>query len=285
MNSMQLAQRAMGIIGMVGDPTSLPADRANTLVGVINSAITRYYVHAPGNRKSSPVTQYLQAPISVSVTLTQGSTAISGFSTTDRIGDTLLIGDRKCVLGIGNSLREPWPLASGTYGATLYDDAIPIYTPLRTIQGSVIYNEDTRLRFLGESPIRSDNLYLPRRTGHPEFYSVESLGDAVGSGLRAFLRIFPAPAEASTIRFLATLEPQVLTISSLQVPVSMYLPDSDIEAFVVPFIASELATGVLWPDKIAREPAITKGKETEQLLRLYHEPTGGSVRVITPAGF
>jgi hypothetical protein len=275
----------MGIIGMVGDPTSLPADRANTLVGVINSAITRYYVHAPGNRKSSPVTQYLQAPISVSVTLTQGSTAISGFSTTDRIGDTLLIGDRKCVLGIGNSLREPWPLTSGTYGATLYDDAVPIYTPLRTIQGSVIYNEDTRLRFLGESPIRSDNLYLPRRTGHPEFYSVESLGDAVGSGLRAFLRIFPAPAEASTIRFLATLEPQVLTISSLQVPVSMYLPDSDIEAFVVPFIASELATGVLWPDKIAREPAITKGKETEQLLRLYHEPTGGSVRVITPAGF
>lgn len=286
MNTMQLAQRAMGIIGMGGDPASIPADKANTLVGVINSAITRYYVYAPGSRKTTPVTSYLAGPTNVSLTLTQGQSGFTGFSpAAERVGDTVLIGTRRCVLGFGPNFREPWPLASGTYTGVLYDDVVPISSPLRTIQGSVIFNEYARLRYVGETPLTSDIVFASRKTGNPEFYSVENLGDSVGSSVRALLRIFPVPAEATTIRFTATIEPQVITLSNLQTPITMFLPDSDIEAFIVPFMAAEMATGILWPEKLTRDPAILRGKETEQLLRMYHEPTGGSASVLTPAGF
>lgn len=288
MTSMQLAQRAMGIIRIPGDPASLQADIALTILGVINSAIARYYINSPGHRKTTPITSLIQAPQSISVALTNGSRTITGGSPTydSRVGDTLLIGSRKHVLGPQGTLREPWHQSSGTYSGTLYDDAVAIFSPIRTVAGTVIYNEERRLLFLNETPIAEDELQnVPRRTGSPQYYSVENLGDVVGSGLRAFLRIHPMPTEASTIRFLGAIEPQTLTLANLQTPVTMYMPDSDIETFIIPFISAELSTTSLWPEGASRELAFKRGDDTQQLLRLYHEPTGGVGRVITPAGY
>lgn len=286
MTSMQLAQRAMGIVRLPGDPASLPADVALSIVGAINSAIARYYINSPGHRKTTPITSMIQAPQSVAVTLTNGSRTITGGSYDTRVGDTLVIGSRKYVLGPNGTLREPWHLPSGSYSGTLYDDAVAIFSPIRTVAGAVIYNEERRLVFISETPIAEDELQnIPRRTGSPQYYSVENLGDAVGSGLRAFLRIIPFPTEASTIRFLGSIEPQTITLGNLQTPVTMYMPDSDIETFMIPFIAAELSTTSLWPEGASRELAFRRGDDTQQLLRFYHEPTGGVGRVLTPAGY
>jgi len=288
MTSMQLAQRAMGIVRLPGDPASLAADVALSVVGAINSAISRYYINSPGHRKTTPITSLVQAPQSVTVSLTNGSRTITGGTPTydSRVGDTLLIGSRKYVLGPQGTLREPWHLTSGSYTGTLYDDAVAIFSPIRTVAGSVIYNEERRLVFISETPIAEDQLQnIPRTTGSPQYYSVENLGDVIGSGLRAFLRIIPFPTEASTIRFLGSIEPQTLTLANLQTPVTMYMPDSDIETFIIPFISAELATTSFWPEGADRQLAYKRGDDTEQLLRLYHEPTGGVGRVLTPAGY
>lgn len=288
MTSMQLAQRAMGIVGLPGDPASLQADIALALVGALNSAVARYYINSPGHRKTTPITSLVQAPQSITVSLTNGSRAITGGSPAydSRVGDTLLIGSRKYVLGPQGTLREPWHLASGSYTGTLYDDAVAIFSPIRTVAGAVVYNEERRLMFISETPIAEDQLQnIPRQTGSPQYYSVENLGDVVGSGLRAFLRIIPFPTEASTIRFLGAIEPQTLTLANLQTPVTMYMPDSDIETFIIPFVAAELSTTSLWPEGASRELAFRRGEDTQQLLRLYHEPTGGVGRVLTPAGY
>jgi hypothetical protein len=278
----------MGLVRLGGDPVSLPANTGLTIVGAINAAISRYYINSPGHRKTTPITSLLKAPETVSMTLTHGSRVITGGSPTfdDRIGDTFSIGSKRMVLGPSGTLREPWPQASGTYSGVLSDDAVPIFSPIRTVAGSVIFNEERRLIFMSETPVAEDHLQsIPRITGSPQYYSVENLGDAVGSGLRAFLRVFPAPAEASTIRFLGAIEPQSLTLANLQNPVSLYMPDSDIETFIIPFIGAELASGTLWPEGVARDPAFRRGEEAQEFLRLYHEPTGGVGRVLTPAGY
>jgi len=286
MNSMQLAQRVMSLVGIPGEPSTLAAGAASAIVGVINSSIAQYYVHVPAWRKATTITSLLLAPTPVTLNLTSGARAFTGFSpTSENIGDTILIGDRKCVLGVGANLREPWPYATGAQSGMHYDDAVPIFAPFRTIAGDVILDEYVRLRYISQTPVTADHLsFLPRKTGAPDFYSIETLGDAVG-GMRAILRVIPAPAKQMTIRFQAILEPQLFSIKDLQIPIPVYPPDSDIEAFILPMAGAALASGVLWPEKAAREPAIQRGKDAETLLRLYHEPIGGSLRVLTPAGF
>jgi hypothetical protein len=287
MTSLQLAQRALSFTKLPSDPANISASEAATIVGAINAGMARFYVSAPSGRKTTPISSYLRGSQSVSVGLTQGSYSVTGLtlaSDTDRLGDTILVGEYKCRLAIGSSLREPWAQATGTYSGILFDDAIPLFAPIRRIEGSVIYDELYRLPFIAETPVRMDELTLPRNI--PAFFSIESLGDAIGGAARAIVRLYPPPTKPSTIRFSASIEAQSFSISNLSNPISVYPSNMDIEAFIIPIIASELALTQYWQDSIPRELAIAKGKETEGFLRTYHEPTGPSMsRAITPVGF
>ena len=288
MTSLQLAQRALSFTKLPTDPANISANEAATIVGAINAGMSRYYISAPSGRKTTTVTAYIKAPEPVNIGLTKGSYDTTGlnYGVEDRMGDTILVADRKIRLAIGTKLREPWPLETGTYAGTLYDDAVPLYAPVRRIEGYVIYDERYRLPFLADSPVREDEIVVPRRSGSPAFFSIESLGDAVGGSARALVRLYPAPSQASTIRFSASIEAQTFTIANLSDPVAVYSSPMDIEAFIVPLIASELALTQYWQDGVSRELAIGKGKETEAFLRTYHEPTGPSMsRALTPIGF
>ena len=288
MTSLQLAQRALSFTKLPTDPATISANEAATIVGAINAGMSRYYISAPSGRKTTPVTAFIKPPQPVNIGLTRGSYEVTGLNlgTDDRMGDTIDVADRKIRLAIGTKLREPWPLETGTYSGTLYDDAVPLYTPVRRIEGYVIYDERYRLPFLADTPVREDEVVVPRRSGSPAFFSIESLGDAGGGTARALVRLYPAPSQASTIRFSASIEAQTFTISDLSNAVAVYARPMDVEAFVVPLISSELALTQYWQDGVSRELAIAKGKETEAFLRTYHEPTGPSMsRAITPIGF
>ncbi|NBW99968.1 hypothetical protein EBR03_10400, partial [bacterium] len=204
----------------------------------------------------------------------------------DDIGDTLAVGGRKCPLGLGQRTREPWPGQTGQYDAVLYDDAVPLLSPIRRIEGSVIFDENHRLTYLPELPIAEDEVVVPARSNIPNFYTIENLGDVVGGAVRALLRVFPFPTQPATIRFSASLEPQQFSILSLTIPSEIYVNNVDIEAFIVPLISSELAQTSVWNPNIDRGLAMTKGKETEAYLRTFHEPSGPNIsRVMTPAGY
>ena len=269
MTSLQLAQRALSFTKLPSDPANISASEAATIVGAINAGMARFYVSAPSGRKTTPISSFLRGSQSVSVGLTQGSYSVTGLtlaSDTDRLGDTILVGEYKCRLAIGSSLREPWAQATGTYSGILFDDEL------------------YRLPFIAETPVRMDELTLPRNI--PAFFSIESLGDAIGGAARAIVRLYPPPTKPSTIRFSASIEAQSFSISNLSNPILVYPSNMDIEAFIIPIIASELALTQYWQDSIPRELAIAKGKETEGFLRTYHEPTGPSMsRAITPVGF
>lgn len=289
MTSLQLAQRIISFTNLSNDPISIPADQAATLIGAINAGFAKYYFSAPAGRKTTPVTSFQLAPINVSVGLTQGSRTVTGLtlaSDTDRIGDTLEAGGRKCPLGIGSTLRDPWSLPTATYTAVLYDDAVPLWSPIRRIEGSVIWDEDHRLAFISEAPIRQDSLTFYRQSGLPAYFTIEYLGDTIGGGARALVRIVPLPSQAASIRFSASLEPQQLVMADLQTPIGIYMPSSDIEAFLVPVVVGELATTSLLKADLDKNLIVKKALESLAFLKTYHEPMSGATnRIITPLGF
>lgn len=287
MTSLQLAQRALSFTKLPTDPASIPAGVAATVAGAINAGLARYYISAPVGRRTTPVSFFLEAPQTISINLVLGSFSTSGLTLTgDRTGDTIEVLGKRLRLAIGANLRDPWTAATGTYEGTLYDDAIALYAPIRRIEGHIIYDEARRLPFLADTPLTQDEAILPGATSQPAFYSIENLGDAVGSSAKAIVRLYPPPIQAASIRFAASIEAQALTIQQLSEPIHIYATDMDIEAFIVPLISSELALTQFWQDGASREMAIAKGRETENFLRTYHEPTGPSMsRVITPVGF
>lgn len=289
MTSLQLAQRVISFTNLPNDPISIPADQAATLIGAINAGFAKYYFSAPSGRKTTPVTSFQLAPVSVSVGLTQGSRTVTGLTLDndiDRIGDTMEVGGRKCPLGIGSSLRDPWSLASGTYTGLLYDDAIPLWAPIRRIEGSIIWDEDHRLTYLSEAPVRQDTLTYYRQSGLPAYYTIEYLGDTIGGGARALVRVIPLPTKASSIRFSASLEPQQLALGDLQLPIGIYMPSSDIEAFLIPIIVGELAMTPLLRAEMDKNLVVKKASESLAFLKSYHEPISGSMnKTMTPVGF
>lgn len=289
MTTLQLGQRALSFTTLPQDPASAPADLAAIVVGAINAGMSKYYLNAPSGRKVTPVTSFIKPPRTyASVSLVQGSYSFTGINDiqSDDIGDTLVVGDRNCPLAIGLKLREPWPGQTGTFNAVLYDDVVPMYAPIRRIEGAVIFDESHRLTYLPELPISEDEVVIPRRSNIPQYYTIEHLGDVVGGAVRALIRIFPFPTQPATIRFSASLEPQQFTIMSLTSPSELYVNNLDVEAFIVPLIAAELAHTSVWNPNIDRATTLARGKETESYLRTYHEPTGSNIsKVITPAGY
>ncbi|NBO26620.1 MAG: hypothetical protein EBU96_07510 [Actinobacteria bacterium] len=289
MTTLQLAQRALSFTALAQDPASVPADQAAVVVGAMNAGMSKYYLNAPSGRKTTPVTYFLKPPRNYqSISLTQGSSAFSGVNDLqdDDIGDTLYVSGRKCPLAIGSNMREPWPGQTGVYPGVIYDDAVPMYSPIRRIEGSVIFNEQHRLDYISEVPIVEDEVVIPKTSNTPQFYSIENLGDVVGGAVRGLIRIYPFPTQPSTLRFSASLEPQQFTILSMSSAFSLYVNNLDVEAFVVPLIAAELAQTTVWNPSIDRASALLKGKETEAYLRTYHEPSGPNMsRVLTPSGY
>lgn len=289
MTTFQLAQRVLSSTPLPQDPSTIPADLASVIVGAMNAGMARYHLNAPSGRKVTPVTAYIKPPRNYSsISLTQGSYDFTGINdlSPDDIGDTLRVGNRSCPLGIGSKLREPWVEQTGTYQAVLFDDVVPVYSPIRRIEGSVIYDERYRLSYLSSPPLEEDEVLIPRRSNVPQYYSIEHLGDTIGGPARAFVRVYPFPNEPATIRFSASLEPQQFSLQSISTPADVYAGTFDLEAFVIPLILSELAQTVAWNPSLDRALAIARGKEVEGYLRTYHEPTGSNIsKVLTPAGY
>lgn len=251
MTSMQLAQQVLSYTSLPQDPASIPADAAASIVNCINTGFSKYFIHAPSSRKTTFVSSYVQAPISLTATFTQGSPSFtgSGLTGSSRIGDTLAIAGEKRVLAVGESLREPWDMGSGSYSGTLYDDATILADPIRRVEGSIVWNESRRLKYIAEAPILEDQAKLVNYTGEPEFFTIENLGDTIGGSARALLRIYPLPSISGTIRFTGQINPQRLSLFDLQSPVLIYINDTDLDAFVFPFIVEELALTKYWPER------------------------------------
>lgn len=287
MTSMQLAQQVLSYSTLPQDPASIPADSAATIVNCINTGFARYFINAPSSRKTTFVSSYVMAPTNFTANFVSGSSSFSGsgLSGSSRIGDTIHIGGKKRVLASGENLREPWDMSSGQFSGTLYDDAVALADPIRRVEGSIIWNETRRLEFLSEAPIVEDQVKLVNFTGEPKYFTIENLGDTVGGAARALLRIYPLPSTAGTIRFTAQINPQRLSIFDLQSPVFVYINETDIDAFVMPFIIEELALTKYWPERGDKNLASKSSDKAESALRAFQESTGGGSRIMTPANF
>lgn len=287
MTSMQLAQQVLSYTTLPSDPASIPADSAAAIVNCINTGFSKYFIHAPSSRKTTFVSSFISAPTSLTATFTNGSSSFTGSSLSgvSRIGDTLYIGGKKRVLAVGQSLREPWEIGSGVFSGTLYDDAVALADPIRRVEGSIIWNEARRLEYLAEAPIVEDQVKLVNFSGEPQYFTIENLGDTVGGSARALLRVYPLPSVSGTIRFTAQINPQKLSLFDLQSPVAIYINETDLDVFVMPFIIEELALTKYWPEKADKNLAGKSSDRAESLLKAFQESTGGGSRIMTPANF
>jgi hypothetical protein len=77
-----------------------------------------------------------------------------------------------------------------------------------------------------------------------------------------------------------------LVLSDLQTPIVVYTPSSDIEAFLIPIIAGELATTSLLKAELDKNLITKKAAESLAFLKSYHEPISGAMnKMMTPVGF
>ena len=232
------------------------------LTDAANAGLQEFYLKAPPQLKRTPVTTTLPAQAVISIGVTAGSNAYTGFSPNNlQLYCTVIINGEANVLTSNSSLLYPFTGgATGTYANTIiYGDA------------AAFANEAVLDRLLDDPVIAGNHvLRLARNTtadplflepwnannipvGKPRHYQLEEYGQTQQGRPYLVIRVRPVPDMAYRLCVTAslgafTITPAQMTSTSVYVPAQ----DSFISRFIVPIALRHLTRHRLWklPDKI-----------------------------------
>lgn len=296
MQTLELASRLIKRWGM--NLGNLPADVQQTLLDCINGGIQEFYRIAPAVYREATISAVLAAPQTVSVGVTNGSNAFTGFSAptsnyfstiripTDTTTDNLIIPP--------SGLLSPYQGVTSTQPAVIYGDAYPL---LANIERMI--DEPALLGFRGRLQ-RNDEYWgrgwggwtgpysgngAPRRVGVPRTYWVEPNAACVGNAPSFILRVDPLPGALYTLRARAMFYPLKLTMGNLQVNALLPLNDAWIESMFIPLILEQMTEDPLWTakntDKIEKKAAQARA-DIADLSPVVEKPNN---RCETPEGW
>ena len=206
MNTLNFLMRLQPFLA-ADDVTTMSQTHKLALLTAINDAATQWAKVVPAAHKThADGYAVFPAPTTVTVTVTDGSTAITGLSASD-IGKTIVItGDATPNrLVTPTKLRMPCVGASGSVQATLYGDACALPANWEGMASSVFWERDVERRDLA---VAMDLYRIRKYAGReihladPEYYVVETGQTADGAGApRAILRLLPIPAVTQRLTF------------------------------------------------------------------------------------
>ncbi|RMH31449.1 MAG: hypothetical protein D6692_00430 [Planctomycetota bacterium] len=283
---MTLRELKNTLAGMWGyeDASLLPDQDQADLTQWINEALAECYSPVgPARKRGEWAERYfsvlLPGPLSVTLGLTQGSTAITvtgGTLDPRYAGSFVTIGDRVFRYAgkdesLNDHLLQPWPDETGSYAAVVYHSAVelpadvvdvaeqptvvsvgPLY-PVPGAAGEILLRTSASTDFIAEgrgylrSMLRrrfSDDLTID--TGDPYYYHVDSASIRPTITPRRRLHVYPAPDRKVVIEGRAAIMPPRLS------------NDNDVPALPGDGLVFDMASSVLLP--IAREILVLNSK-------------------------
>lgn len=251
----------------------LSADARLELVDAINSPLQRMWAVMPGRDKITSICITLAAPAVVTLTVTNGSDAFTGYTVTDdqlyctiRIGgdqaDNHIVADGRLLL--------PYSGNSGAITATIYSDAQVLPAEYGEITRDP-FDVDFRQR-LYKDDTRSPRWNYPTRYAakpiqRPTAWWVEANAADADPLYDSVFRVNSLPDQMYRLQSEASLVPPRITFADLlDATKDIPIRDEHVEAYLLPMCRKELVTSTLWRNKDAIA-AVTR--EGENALARY----------------
>lgn len=252
------------------------------LTACINGALQEIWSTAPTAVSHYRQEVTLPAPVTTTLTLTQGSTAIAAFTgyAPWMAGCTLMVegGQEALEIASGTALRAPYHEASGTVNAMIYADAVTLTSEtmslLEPLECHAPGKAARKLRMvLSYEEYQQESEAALRRRGMPEAAYLETLYAFAPVSHTLRLRVTPMPTEPVVLSFGSRLNvPAVVPtdISTLPDPQRRFpLPGGWDESVVLPLANRRLATH---PDFVSlttavRQEIVEQAKTAHRILR------------------
>ena len=270
------------------NPANFTAEERQQVIDCTNASLQRMHDLAPDHSKVTAISLYLGAPKQISIDVTQGSHAFTGYVATDAdLYCTIKVdGDdiENQIVGYGE-LLQPYTGATGTVNATIYYDAVALPAQYSDIASNPRY-ADTQIQLLqGSFPQRHRLLYR-FAIGDPECWMVEA--NAQQDDFRSVFRVDRLPTREIRLKATARLAPpRILFLDSLSANSMLPIRPEHVESYLLPMVRGMLAETSIWRDKETRSTASKRGEEAEMRYEMMipKQNATPSNQVGTPVGF
>lgn len=245
----------------------LTADVQQAMLDAINGSLQKLHLFASSESKRTVGGIVLFAPKTVSLAVTNESTAITGISFTDeQLYCTIRIdGDMTDNQIVGEAdLLFPYSGPTGTVSATIYSDAVILPEPYEELisepeiigDGVKIQNGKTFDPYRGTKPL-----------ARPEWYWMEANARNQNPPAPSVIRFNTLPDKQYRLKADFSLSPVRVKFEELLYPgAELPMREDEIEIYLIPLCRKAMTTNRLWED--ASTKADVKA-EAEEALRLF----------------
>lgn len=256
----------------------LTADVRLEILDAINGGLQAMHALAPFHSKTTTGSIPLEAPITVTLGVTNGSVEITGDPfTIDQFYRTIRIdGDviDNQIVGAAE-LLHPYSGDTGTVTAIIYCDGVAIIEPYDEMIG------DPRILETNSQLIHFGHLCQRKRVARPRYYVVEANARNQNSPAPSVIRFDTLPDQAYRLEAKFTLAPARIGFSDLLAPAAeIPLRSEYVEVYLLPIARGILTSSSRWKDKETKAQARTDAETAE---RKYSELV--PLHVATPRNF
>ena len=293
MKTIALAQRLLRDL-KEKDLAGLSADARLELVDAINGGLQVLHSHAPPHAKIIKAAIVLNAPTTLQVNVTKGSTELTGFTPDpeDTYCTIRIDGDAADnQIDTDGSLFLPYSGETGTANATIYHDATMLPEPTEEIiddpenvdTGELLI-QDQMQSFRGSSTCRLRKM----RVGQPVRWWTEGNAANQASPVPSVFRVDTLPDSLVRLSLQISMGPQRVTFADiLNGDAVIPLRSEQIESYLLPIARGILSSSSLWRNPEERSSAEKKAERAEASYAVLRPSTIAtpSNRVHTPANF
>ena len=288
--------------------TDMPAGESTRVFDALNDAVREWFEMAPPEWKRNTTSALIQAPLQISITVTQNGTAFTlntsfpagGYAAAaDLVGKALLIAGESSLNRIQSSgeLLKPYLGATGTVTATVYCDTVPFASSDWRIDGDPLWRGEGMFQsrrvtpWMGVmniwmEPLQTDRP-VPVYFGTPLWYWTGSHQPSLSQATPYwYLYLWPLPATVGTLLFTKECVPPAYNIADLQTQRDVPIPDAYIPT-LVQRSQLRLISSPLWRKDASVTAAAADGQAAlETLQRLTAQGRDTAARPCgTPSGF
>jgi len=241
----------------------LTVDVRQEILDAINGGLQRLHAFAPVESKTTLASLVLDAPLTLSLGVTAGSTELTGYLFgSDQIYRTLrLDGDAIDNQVVGPSqLFHPYGGETGEVAATLYSDAVAIGEPYDEMVGDPLILETQSYLSHG----RQDLWPNQKQTGRPAYYHIEANAKNQNSPSPSVLRLDRLPDRRYRLETRFILAPARVNFTDLlSAGMDIPLRTEHIEAYLLPVARGLLSQCSLWREAASKPPALEAAATAE----------------------
>lgn len=258
------------------------------VIEAINSGSQACYDILPAWNRRTTVAISLEAPALLNLQVTNGEVILGGSGdqfTEAQIGRSVVVdGDTNWnEVQSTSKLLDAYLGSTGAKAARVYCDSF--WNDVGSFDGlaSRPYFADTRESL---ELFNARAAELPGEIGKPRYYWMEMAAPSLGAMQQFFIRFFPAPAVAYSLRADMEFRPLRLVYANIQQATTIPLAEHFIENGLLPLCEERLMRSPVWRDQSIRDLVVEDARRARAFLANQRPTTTiPQNRVGTPLGF